>query len=77
MTTQASDVPQIEDWSRLLDGKVDMVRLADNMGTSVKMIQQHYGHVTNINFADELTVTSRKPRGLVFKYTEIEKTHRT
>ena len=60
---------------RLLDGRVNMDLLAGNMGTNKKMIQLYYGHVTNINFADELTATTRKPKGIKVKYTEIETNH--
>lgn len=34
--------------------------LAQNMGTSVSMLEKHYGHTTNISAADELTKT--RPR---------------
>ncbi len=59
------------------DGNVDMDNLARNMGTSKEMINLHYGHVTNVNFADELTATIRKPTGLIFKYTEIDDNRQT
>ncbi len=61
---------------RLLDGNVDMDKLARNMGTSKEMIEQHYGHVTNVNFADELTA-STKPSKLTFKYTEVDTDRQT
>jgi integrase len=61
---------------RLLDGDVEMDKLARNTGTSKEMIQQHYGHVTNISFADELTKTNKKPP-LNFKYTVIDRNHQT
>lgn len=41
---------------RLEEG-VDQHRLADNMGTSAKMIQRHYGHIVLGHFHDELTKT--------------------
>ncbi len=41
---------------RLEEG-VDQHRLADNMGTSAKMIQAHYGHITLGHFHGELTKT--------------------
>ena len=62
---------------RLLDGRVNMDLLAGNMGTNKKMIKLYYGHVTNINFADELTKTNKKPKGLKFNYTEIDTNHNT
>ena len=34
---------------------VQVYTLAKNMGTSVAMIEQYYGHTTNIQSADELT----------------------
>lgn len=39
---------------RLMHG-VDVYVLAKNLGTSVKMVEQHYGHTTNRGFASELT----------------------
>ena len=44
---------------RLHEG-VNHYALAQNMGTSVAMLEQHYGHTTNISAAEELTKT--KPR---------------
>ncbi len=61
---------------RLLDGNVDMDKLARNMGTKKEMILLYYGHVTNINFADELTKT-KKGGGLKFIYTEVDTNHQT
>jgi integrase len=42
---------------RLLDGKVDVMRLAENMGTSIQMIKQHYADVNPKLFRYELTHT--------------------
>jgi site-specific recombinase XerD len=39
---------------RLMNG-VDSYVLSKNLGTSVKMIELHYGHTTNRGFASELT----------------------
>jgi hypothetical protein len=39
---------------------VQVYTLAKNMGTSVAMIEQYYGHTTNIQSADELTKRVRK-----------------
>ncbi|WP_321389716.1 tyrosine-type recombinase/integrase [Emcibacter sp.] len=39
---------------RLLYGGVDVYLLARNMGTSVQMIERHYGHVTTSLAADKL-----------------------
>lgn len=39
---------------RLMNG-VDVYVLSKNLGTSIKMIEQHYGHTTNRGFASELT----------------------
>ena len=36
--------------------------LARNMGTSVKMLEQHYGHTSNRAMADELTKHKDKKR---------------
>jgi integrase len=38
---------------RLGEG-VDVYLLAEQMGTSVKMIEDHYGHVNNVRYADRL-----------------------
>lgn len=38
---------------RLSEG-VDVYLLAEQMGTSVKMIEQHYGHVNSIKYADRV-----------------------
>ena len=38
---------------RLSEG-VDVYILAEQMGTSVKMIEQHYGHVNTIKHADRV-----------------------
>ncbi|MEM7779460.1 MAG: tyrosine-type recombinase/integrase [Pseudomonadota bacterium] len=49
---------------RLLEG-TNHYALAQNMGTSVSMLEKHYGHTTNISAADELTksrVRSHDPR---------------
>ncbi len=39
---------------RLLYGTANIYLLAKNMGTSVAMIEQHYGHVTTTLAADKL-----------------------
>ncbi len=39
---------------RLLYGKVDVLKLGLNMGTSVEQIQDHYAHLLNPNMADDL-----------------------
>ena len=44
---------------RLLYGKVEVFKLASNMGTSVKQIEDHYGHVTNPNMADDLNANDQ------------------
>jgi integrase len=36
----------------LLEGRFDVYTLATQMGTSVKMIEQHYGHLTATMRAD-------------------------
>jgi integrase len=46
---------------RLLEG-VNHYVLARNMGTSVKMLEQHYGHTSNRAMADELTKHKEKRR---------------
>jgi integrase len=38
---------------------VDVYKLAQNMGTSVEMIERHYGHTTNRGNASDLTRVSR------------------
>jgi integrase len=43
---------------RLQEG-VQQYALAKNMGTSVAMLERHYGHTTNVNSADELTKTGK------------------
>jgi integrase len=43
---------------RLLDG-VSIFALAKNMGTSVHYIETHYGHVSNLQMAEELTGNRR------------------
>ncbi len=63
---------------RLAEG-VDVYFLADQMGTSVKMIEEHYGHVNTVKHADLVSrawaagtlararpslPTPRRPRGL-------------
>jgi integrase len=40
---------------RLIYGNVDVYELAINMGTSVEMIERHYGHVKAEDNADRLT----------------------
>jgi integrase len=47
---------------RLLEG-VNHYALAKNMGTSVAMLEQFYGHTTNVMAADELTKRKRKHGG--------------
>ena len=44
---------------RLQNG-VHQFTLAKNMGTSVAMLEQYYGHTSNITSADELTKRVRK-----------------
>jgi len=44
---------------RLHEG-VHQFTLARNMGTSVAMLEQFYGHTSNVTSADELTKTSKK-----------------
>ena len=44
---------------RLQEG-VNHYALAQNMGTSVSMLEQHYGHTTNVSAADELTKTRER-----------------
>ena len=46
---------------RLQEG-VNHYVLARNMGTSVKMLEQHYGHTSNRAMADELTKHKEKRR---------------
>jgi len=46
---------------RLLEG-VNHYALAKNMGTSVAMLEQYYGHTTNIASADELTKAKARPK---------------
>ena len=46
---------------RLQEG-VNHYVLARNMGTSVKMLEQHYGHTSNRAMADELTKHKDKKR---------------
>jgi integrase len=43
-----------------LQNGVQVYTLAKNMGTSVAMIEQYYGHTTNIQSANELTKRVRK-----------------
>ena len=38
----------------LLEGRFDVYTLATQMGTSVKMIEQHYGHLTATLRADAI-----------------------
>ncbi len=45
---------------RLLDGNVDWNLLSMNMGTSVKMIKDHYGHVIPQQKAAEITFSSQR-----------------
>ena len=44
---------------RLQNG-VHQFTLAKNMGTSVAMLEQYYGHTSNVTSADELTKRVRK-----------------
>jgi integrase len=39
-----------------LSAGVDVYLLAQQMGTSVKMIEQHYGHLNTIRHADRLLI---------------------
>jgi len=43
-----------------LEAGVNHYVLAQNMGTSVAMLEKHYGHTTNIAMVDELTRPKRK-----------------
>lgn len=45
---------------RLLYGRVSIYTLAENMGTSVSMIEKHYGHLTPTMAASELTQRIRQ-----------------
>ena len=47
---------------RLQEG-VNHYALARNMGTSVAMLEQHYGHTSNVASADELTKRKTRPPG--------------
>lgn len=47
---------------RLQEG-VNHYKLAQNMGTSVAMLEKHYGHTTNISAADELTKSRPRSHG--------------
>jgi integrase len=48
-----------------LQNDVNSYTLARNMGTSVAMLEQHYGHTTNIASADELTkLSGRRATGV-------------
>ena len=49
---------------RILIGGVEWVTLANNAGTSVKMIQDHYNHVTNEMATEELTAFRDSPNAL-------------
>ena len=40
---------------RITKANVEIYALAKSMGTSVKMIEQHYGHLTNEYLIKELT----------------------
>ncbi len=45
---------------RILMGRVSVFTLAENMGTSVKMISDHYAHLNSIQAAAELTNRARR-----------------
>jgi integrase len=47
---------------RLHEG-VNHYMLAQNMGTSVAMLEKHYGHTTNVSAADELTKSRSRSHG--------------
>ncbi len=47
---------------RLLEGTNHYV-LAQNMGTSVSMLEKHYGHTTNVSAAEELTKSRARSHG--------------
>jgi len=49
---------------RILIGGVDWGTLANNAGTSVEMIQDHYNHVTNEMATEELTAFKNNPNAL-------------
>lgn len=55
---------------RLLNG-VDVYKLAKNMGTSVEMIEKHYGKVTNQMNAIELTQMRHKDNMLIPNYNTV------
>ena len=46
---------------RILIGGVEWGTLANNAGTSVEMIQDHYNHVTNEMATEELTAFKNNP----------------
>ncbi|MEO0418789.1 MAG: tyrosine-type recombinase/integrase [Pseudomonadota bacterium] len=47
---------------RLLEG-TNHYALAQNMGTSVSMLEKHYGHTTNVSAAEELTKSRPRSHG--------------
>ena len=47
---------------RLLEG-TNHYALAQNMGTSVSMLEKHYGHTTNVSAAEELTKSRTRSHG--------------
>ncbi len=49
---------------RLQEG-VNQYVLAKNMGTSVAMLEDYYGHTTNVGMVSELTKTSSRKKGAV------------
>lgn len=61
---------------RLHEG-VNHYVLSRNMGTSVKMLENYYGHTSNVTMSDELTKTktkTRKPTGTKKKVKQVDPT---
>lgn len=48
---------------QIINNKIDVVLLAKNMGTSVEMIERHYGHHESTSRANELAGKGRSIRG--------------
>ena len=48
-------IPRLVETFALLYGRVSVYTLAVNMGTSVGMIEKHYGHVKPLQAHKELT----------------------
>ena len=61
-------------WIQLINKK-SVYTLAEQMGTSVKMIEQHYGHINPALKAEEIAGKRHVPRVVAVKVkTEKEKT---